>query len=580
MNVTEGPTSEESRESIEKSLDATERRFEDWRCLIGIAGGLCLLSSAAFIFVIVRGDLERAVVIGSVAAAFLCVVWGLSQMLSVAVLLGMISFAPLFVWIAFSTQSNETLLDSIAIFAGCLAVVAPIMIVAFHVITGSAGEKALIALPKGRTFGAVSSIQAIFGVHPVSLYLSSRFRRITALGLFGVCQFVLGLSVIIALLFVPFVLVGLVQSFEVARSEIAFRLGELVGAIIAPFFWLPIFIGIAAGLRYCARYLSRTSLELMVSKDARAPILFLRSFSDDQVRLVRPKRGLLARLVLLGEPRPTLDHILLEEGTPEGPVVAIGAPGSHPPFGAARAYVSEDDWKGVVSDLAQRSNNVIMAIDETAGIQWEWNEMLRAKFSPKVLYLLPPRLTFPTEARRVVANLRAASHPPTDLFDGLQRFLDGNTRPCIGWCFGESGRLTVYTTLHPSENSYRIAVRDDLREVTGGSTRHAERPTHNAMGIASFVAAIAASVLTFLLFAYANVVTAKGQADSTFNENVGHSLFALWFVQALTVVVGITGLLDRSSKKVFPILGIIIGGAVFLLSTTLLYVTAKIGLRN
>jgi hypothetical protein len=104
-----------------------------------------------------------------------------------------------------------------------------------------------------------------------------------------------------------------------------------------------------------------------------------------------------------------------------------------------------------------------MALDETAGIEWEWNEMLRAKISSKVLYLLPPRLAPPSAARRVVAKLREASHHLTDSFSDLQRFLDLNTRPCFGWSLDAKDQLTVYTTLRPSENSYRLAVQEYIR---------------------------------------------------------------------------------------------------------------------
>jgi hypothetical protein len=92
---------------------------------------------------------------------------------------------------------------------------------------------------------------------------------------------------------------------------------------------------ILAGLRFSARRFTRLSLERLISSDTRPVILFLRSFRDDQVRLKKPVRSLFRRMISVGEPSPTLDHLLLEEGTPHGPVVAIGAPGSTPPFGAA-----------------------------------------------------------------------------------------------------------------------------------------------------------------------------------------------------------------------------------------------------
>jgi hypothetical protein len=125
--------------------------------------------------------------------------------------------------------------------------------------------------------------------------------------------------------------------------------GMLVTWLLSAVFFFPVAfalnLAVVAGLRFAARRFTRLSLERLISDDERPVILFLRSFHDDQVRLQKPPRRLFRGLVSVGEPRPTLDHVLLEEGTPHGPVVAIGRPGSTPPFGAARIYVTDEEWR-------------------------------------------------------------------------------------------------------------------------------------------------------------------------------------------------------------------------------------------
>jgi hypothetical protein len=122
-------------------------------------------------------------------------------------------------------------------------------------------------------------------------------------------------------------------------------------------------LAFVAGWRFIARRFSRLSLERLISNDKRPLILFLRSFHDDQVRLSKPRQLFFRRVVSVGEPRPTLDHILLEEGTPYGPVVAIGAPGSTPPFGAARKYVTDQEWRDTVAELCHQAGAVVATID-------------------------------------------------------------------------------------------------------------------------------------------------------------------------------------------------------------------------
>jgi hypothetical protein len=86
------------------------------------------------------------------------------------------------------------------------------------------------------------------------------------------------------------------------------------------------------------------------STDNRAPILFLRSFRDDQVGL-RPHKSALLRLPFSGVPSMrALDYILIERFLTLAPVVALGRSEEKakgfPPFGAVRIYVDGDGaWR-------------------------------------------------------------------------------------------------------------------------------------------------------------------------------------------------------------------------------------------
>jgi hypothetical protein len=86
-----------------------------------------------------------------------------------------------------------------------------------------------------------------------------------------------------------------------------------------------------------------------------------------------------------------LDYLLLEEGTPYGPEVAIGNPSDNlPPYGAARAYLDHKTWQGAVVDLAMQSRAIIICIDDFEGVWWEVENVV-ARHIDKALVLVHPR---------------------------------------------------------------------------------------------------------------------------------------------------------------------------------------------
>ena len=85
---------------------------------------------------------------------------------------------------------------------------------------------------------------------------------------------------------------------------------------------------------------------------------------------------------------------------------------------------------------------------------------------------------------------------------------------------------------------------------------------HKGLGIASFVISLICVVLILLLFLVAGALTASGKATNEVNMMIGFGLFFAWFVDVIGVALGIAGALDRSSKKVFPVLGLIFGLAI------------------
>jgi hypothetical protein len=223
--------------------------------------------------------------------------------------------------------------------------------------------------------------------------------------------------------------------------------------------------------------LTRLSLERLVGADTRSPILFLRSFRDDQVKLTKPRREPLRRLISIGEPRPTLDHVLLEDGTPHGPVVAIGAPGSTPPFGAARKYVTDEEWRDVVLQYCRDASAIVITLDETEGVHWELRQVITEDCLIKTLFLVPPRFAAPRQIWRVLPAAFAALPHSADWIERLHEAATLARRECIGWFWRDDRQIDVLTVRAHSEVAYRLAVRLFLNRVSEQAALAAPAPS-------------------------------------------------------------------------------------------------------
>ncbi len=208
-------------------------------------------------------------------------------------------------------------------------------------------------------------------------------------------------------------------------------------------------------LRGLARWFSRAALADRVERDPRPPLLFLRSFQDDQVRL--PERNRLSELyrqvLSPGTGRRRLDHLLVENFSRYGPAVALGRPGEKTlPFGAARVYAAHDRWQEKVLDLAATSRQIILVVDATPGVEWEIETLLKAPFLQKTLFLCAPRS----------ADVR--EHP------GLGRWLSAETgvtetgNPVLAVFLNGDDELVLLRCRHPrSSQAFIVAMQTCFR---------------------------------------------------------------------------------------------------------------------
>ena len=120
--------------------------------------------------------------------------------------------------------------------------------------------------------------------------------------------------------------------------------------------------------------------------DQRAPVLYLRSFSEESDVFVSfPARRFSDKLVDAVEATARLEGSVPDEvrrpsfeqffgpafDTRIGPLVALGNPAEYlSPLGAAREYVADERWKGEIQRLAETSCCIVASAGRTAGLEW------------------------------------------------------------------------------------------------------------------------------------------------------------------------------------------------------------------
>lgn len=254
-------------------------------------------------------------------------------------------------------------------------------------------------------------------------------------------------------LLIPLELIGTKSAKASGLSTFPFIVG---GVTIAS-----LLVGLAA--RAGARRLMISSIRESQEYDPRPPILFLRSFRDDQVALSPPRIPVFGRLVNLFQRKGSLDVILLEEGTAYGPVVAIGQPGEPiPPYGASRGYFHGRNWKEAVAKLADDSRCIVICLDRTEGVMWELDHLLARGHGPKTLFLMNP-------GTREVEKNKALVQVVTSWMPNKPReLLLNHDEPVIGFFFDEGKYAKVGVSAQFSEASYLLMVRWFLRTAMDG----------------------------------------------------------------------------------------------------------------
>lgn len=164
---------------------------------------------------------------------------------------------------------------------------------------------------------------------------------------------------------------------------------RLLEAVAASVFLFQFVVGIKLA-RYYAR-LNKPTVDKVLERDLRPPILFLRSFKLDELPVSRINDGWRGMKDMFTVGEMTFEERIKETFDDIGPLIAIGRPGEDAaPLGAAREYTDDASWQQLVLERAGVAQLVIMELDATAGMEWEIENVSKQVGLQRIAIILPP----------------------------------------------------------------------------------------------------------------------------------------------------------------------------------------------
>jgi hypothetical protein len=147
-------------------------------------------------------------------------------------------------------------------------------------------------------------------------------------------------------------------------------------------------VGTAIG-NYSIRFWIKGKQHLALSgqevqeSDSRPPVLYLRAFDTDKLTThTVPSHKIAAYR--------TEEQQVARAFARFGPMLTLGRPGEPLPLvGAARSYVTHDEWQQAVMELIGQAGFVLIAAGESAALMWEIDQVVALVPPEKIVVLIP-----------------------------------------------------------------------------------------------------------------------------------------------------------------------------------------------
>ncbi|MEC3978196.1 hypothetical protein [Amycolatopsis sp. H20-H5] len=209
--------------------------------------------------------------------------------------------------------------------------------------------------------------------------------------------------------------------------------------------------------------------------DGRLPILYLRNFGDDKLKVRASRvsrRGVLGRLSVTRKRK--FEETVAWRVNSFANIIAVNDPGNFlPTLGAAKFNLAHSDWKIEVERLASSSFAVLVSATPTTineGLRWELDMIANRLRHGRVVLLLAPR-----KKDELIYSWKLFVDSVRDLsfFDGVRDINPTGAAQVITHIPGVGWRAWGATTR--TEWTYTVAIQSALTEMA----RHAGPTTEN-----------------------------------------------------------------------------------------------------
>ena len=264
-----------------------------------------------------------------------------------------------------------------------------------------------------------------------------------------------------------------------------------------------------------ARRYFQIDADSLLAVDRRPPILFLRSFDDDEKD--KFKRWDKAFLDF------SLETRLSNHFSRFGPFIAIGSPKETvPQLGAARVLLSDDEWQPRVLSWMRNAKLIIMYSGKTHWVNWELRQLVQNECTTRLLLMVPEIKSWRRSKRneeiwaRVEHVRQVFKHTPWeeelltfDDFPGLRAML-----------FRPDGSMVMVKSRSRSRDSYHLAaliahqqlLDSDNVAQSAAARAHAPRPRRLLVAVGALAGAVLAILGAVYLF------TQAGDSRLTFKQ--------------------------------------------------------------
>ncbi|MET0650189.1 MAG: hypothetical protein ABW208_26575 [Pyrinomonadaceae bacterium] len=216
------------------------------------------------------------------------------------------------------------------------------------------------------------------------------------------------------------------------------------------------------------------------AQDGRAPILYLRSFADDELSGQSSYRS--SYYFRLNTEEEELISILEEQG----PTDKLAGPGdARPKWGATPLRASESDWQSTVTELMTRAQLVVLRAGMSGGLLWELQQAAHLVSPERLLILIPY-----DEQEYELFRRQAEEYLPGPLPDYLYGDVTfGSLQGAVYFTPDWAGHFLTFESLigdKSEPNKISTVMRLTLRPVYEQLGWHWSAPTVNA-GIVPFI---------------------------------------------------------------------------------------------